>query len=399
MSDNPRNSPERQALCDRLDADAGPGNVVLTATRRPLKFRCYASRCAVRVAWLAGLAMIAVTVGADSAFAQSARPASFPSRAQRDVAPPPVAAPADVEISLLADGELSDDTWSFISPQRDATLADTWHIGQSDGEMALICRGEPYGYLKTKRVFENFQLKLEWKFPFDEHGNSGILLYTNGQEKDKVWPTAMQVQLHQPVCGSIFPSGNAKSDNEIRDVRDFGRPVNQWNSCEITSAGGRISVVINGKKVGVVSGCRPDKGGIALQSEGSEVHFRRIRLTEFAEGNLPSIPVSQVPASNLPCMDECGTIGSFHADAGFDPWISARSLRRYRRLDEKALQYVVYRDPLAADDYPLRARDHERFMVAPAWPASGTDRHAHFRGWDRRHLLRRATDRHRPRTD
>ena len=85
------------------------------------------------------------------------------------------------------------------------------------------------------------------------------------------------MQLHGPTAGSIFPSGDAKTDNKLM-VRDLSRPLGQWNTCVITSKGGRVSVVINGKKAGEVTGSQPSRGSIALQSEGSEVHFRRVML-------------------------------------------------------------------------------------------------------------------------
>ena len=50
------------------------------------------------------------------------------------------------------------------------------------------------------------------------------------------------------------------------------------NVVNLRAKSGRVSVVINGKKVGEVTGCKPSVGSIALQSEGSEVHFRRIML-------------------------------------------------------------------------------------------------------------------------
>ena len=88
----------------------------------------------------------------------------------------------------------------------------------------------------------------------------------------------MQVQLHQPKAGSVFPSGDAMSDHTSEAEPDLARPVDNWNEGKIVSQGGRLSVEVNGKKAGEVSGAKPSTGSIALQSEGSVVHFRRIRL-------------------------------------------------------------------------------------------------------------------------
>ena len=145
-----------------------------------------------------------------------------------------------------------------------------------DKELILICSGEPKGFLYTTETFSDFELTLEWKYPKDADGNSGVLVYT--QDEPRIWPTSMQVQLHQPKAGSVFPSGDAMSDHSSEAEPGLARPVDTWNEGKIVSQGGRLSVEVNGRKAGEVSGAKPSSGSIALQSEGSVVHFRRIRL-------------------------------------------------------------------------------------------------------------------------
>jgi hypothetical protein len=176
---------------------------------------------------------------------------------------------------------LPDERWQFVSGKKDATLSDTWSVVSEEGSSSpiIVCRGEPYGYLRTVRTFRNFDLELEWRYPKDEHGNSGILLFTTGE--DRIWPTSLQIQLHQPEAGSTFPQTGAKSDNELRNVAFLSKPVSQWNRCEISSREGKVTVTINGQKVGEVTGCQPLSGAISLQSEGSEIHFRKIIIREF----------------------------------------------------------------------------------------------------------------------
>lgn len=201
-------------------------------------------------------------------------------------------------VTSLLNSPLQEQDWAFVSREKDAKLTDTWGIVEDGEDPILVCTGMPYGYLRTTRQYDDFEMELEWRFPKDENGNSGILLYTS--EDDKVWPNSIQVQLHQPVAGSIFPSADARSDNEIRDVRNVARPINQWNVCRISSSGGTISVDINGKKIGEVTGCRPNRGWIALQSEGAEVHFRRIRIRETPPVAAPE-PEADRSTGWLPC--------------------------------------------------------------------------------------------------
>jgi len=165
--------------------------------------------------------------------------------------------------------------WTFYCADatRDFRACWQWNKDQSASDGVLICLGKPDGYIRTERSYDNYELGFEWKFPTDPNGNSGILLHTS--DKDQIWPKSIQVQLHRPTAGSVFHSSGAKTDNTLQ-AKDLSRPLAEWNSCVVTSDRGKISVVLNGQKVGEVTGCVPSKGSIAIQSEGAEVHFRKV---------------------------------------------------------------------------------------------------------------------------
>lgn len=188
---------------------------------------------------------------------------------------------------LLA-GELTQH-WQVFSSDAVAEANRVWTFVRDspESEVVLVCTGEPKGYLFTKELVTDFELTLEWKYPTDENGNSGVLVYT--QNEPRIWPTSIQVQLHQPKAGNIFPSGDATSDNTRDEDSDLARPVNTWNECRIVGRNGRLAVEINGKKAGEISGARPCCGSVALQSEGSEVHFRRIRLKRFQRASSETV--------------------------------------------------------------------------------------------------------------
>jgi len=171
--------------------------------------------------------------------------------------------------------------WFFFCADPKVKREDVWQLSVQKGQLpVLICRGQgkPFGYLRTVKGFRNFRLGLQWMFPNDENGNSGVLVNTEavGQKAskaDKIWPQAIQVQLHRPKAGSVFPSGGAKTDNTL-EVKDLSKPLGQWNSCLVVVQDGTLTTTVNGHTVGKVTGCVPDHGSIALQCEGSEVHFR-----------------------------------------------------------------------------------------------------------------------------
>ena len=56
------------------------------------------------------------------------------------------------------------------------------------------------------------------------------------------------------------------------------KPIGEWNSLEIVSKAGSLTALLNGKKVCESQPSDVADGFIGLQSEGFEVHFRRIRI-------------------------------------------------------------------------------------------------------------------------
>jgi hypothetical protein len=63
------------------------------------------------------------------------------------------------------------------------------------------------------------------------------------------------------------------------------KPAGEWNHYRITCQDGAVQLAVNGKVVSGGSGCKPRKGYICLESEGSEVHFRNIRIKELPSTN------------------------------------------------------------------------------------------------------------------
>jgi hypothetical protein len=181
-------------------------------------------------------------------------------------------------VDLLA-GELGQN-WKCYNSDAAIPLSSVWKVASdgADKEPVLICSGQPKGFLYTNEIYSDFELTLQWKFPDDANGNSGVLVYT--QHEEKIWPTAMQVQFHQPKAGSVFPSGDAKSDNKT-DKMELAHPINTWNDCRIVSRAGRLTVEINGVNAGETTGSVPSSGSIALQSEGALVHFRRLKVRKL----------------------------------------------------------------------------------------------------------------------
>src|SRR2546423_7023412 len=167
----------------------------------------------------------------------------------------------------------------------------------------IVSTGVPTGVLRTTRQYESFILELEWKH-IKPGGNAGCF----------VWSGAL------PICGEPFTkaielqildgheSEVATSDGDVFAIQGAtmvpdrphpkgwmrclpsekrSHPAGEWNHYRVECRDGRVSLAVNGKVVSGGSNCVPRKGFICLESEGSECHFRNIRIHELPSSGAP----------------------------------------------------------------------------------------------------------------
>jgi hypothetical protein len=186
-------------------------------------------------------------------------------------------APMPGEIDLFADGL---DGWNYYL-KSGGQKADVWAM--EDG--VVRCVGNPVGYLKTKKTYDNFVLRLEWRWPDpDRPGNSGVLLRMHGE--DKVWPKSVEAQLMHGSAGDFWNIG--EYDMTADPARTNGRntkklaaaekPAGEWNEYEIIVDGGSVVLYVNGIFVNRAWNVEELAGHICLQSEGAPIEFRNVRL-------------------------------------------------------------------------------------------------------------------------
>ena len=60
-------------------------------------------------------------------------------------------------------------------------------------------------------------------------------------------------------------------------------PVGEWNDYRILCNGGKIELYVNDVLQNEAWGCDAVAGGIALQSEGVEIHFKDIQIIPLAD--------------------------------------------------------------------------------------------------------------------
>ena len=78
---------------------------------------------------------------------------------------------------------------------------------------------------------------------------------------------------------------NGRGGSRAFPTEDRSKPSPQWNHYHIVCNNGEISLAVNGKVVTQGKAAKPRKGYICLESEGSPVQFRNMRIKELPSTN------------------------------------------------------------------------------------------------------------------
>ena len=166
---------------------------------------------------------------------------------------------------------------------------ETWTVRNG----LIICTGKPTGILRTDRQYENFILELEWKH-LHKDGNAGLFIHSDDiTAPGQPFSRSVECQIMDGNHGDVFAIHGASMTRDNEDpfdrigwMRTFPReeranPFGQWNHYRVESRDGILSLAVNGKVVSRAFHVNPRKGYICLESEGSEVHFKNIRIKEL----------------------------------------------------------------------------------------------------------------------
>jgi hypothetical protein len=135
----------------------------------------------------------------------------------------------------------------------------------------LVSLGEPRGHLISDASYRNYRLEAEYRFPAAP-GNAGDF-----------WCIVEDIQVPDmesrrgPRADWGITEGKARRIKNLTDNSE--KPLGQWNAMVIEAVGRSIKVWVNGDLVNDGFNATADRGHIAIQSEGSEVEFRKLLLT------------------------------------------------------------------------------------------------------------------------
>jgi hypothetical protein len=178
-----------------------------------------------------------------------------------------------------------------------------------DGE--VVTTGKPTGFLRTARQYENFIAEFDWMHVPPQPGavgNSGFFVwadpipavgtgYTRGIEvqvlvnlthkntKGQITATS-QGDLFS-IWGATCVPDRPHPDGWARclPAENHAKGKREWNHYRVVGNDGRITLAVNGHEVSGVSKCKPRRGYLALESEGSECHFKNLMIKELPSTN------------------------------------------------------------------------------------------------------------------
>ncbi|HCC71764.1 MAG TPA: DUF1080 domain-containing protein [Bacteroidales bacterium] len=201
---------------------------------------------------------------------------------------------------LLFDGQ-SLDNWKAYNAEEGFA---GWSV--EDGLLAAGGEGsDEHGYIITKKQYDNFDLKFDWKIA--DGGNSGVMYHVI---ESKNFPTPYLTGPEYQLIDDIgFPSEledwqKAGADYAMYlpdDSKKNLKPVGEWNSSRIVFDNGHVEHWLNGEKILEFEAWTEDwfelknsgkwedapeygmssTGHISLQDHGSKVWFRNMKIKEL----------------------------------------------------------------------------------------------------------------------
>jgi len=200
---------------------------------------------------------------------------------------------------------------------RDLSAADFTKVNSADDTWSwkdgvLLCSGAPVSVMRTSKEFRNFEMVVEWSHQ-KPAGNSGVFVWTTPASIEKLTaggkpglPDGIEVQiLDHAFTAQMQAAGKATdwfgTNGDVFAVRvkmtpfpplspdgsrSFPRKLlakghGEWNHYYIRAINGEIRLWVNGEEVSGGTGCDPAQGYLCLESEGSPIQFRKLRIREL----------------------------------------------------------------------------------------------------------------------
>lgn len=190
----------------------------------------------------------------------------------------------------LFNGTTLDGWYAYVKDGKHVNAAEIYH---ADNGMIRL-NGDKPGYLMSNQSYNNFELKLEYKWntePAYQRGtgakNSGVMYNVPASTTDQLWPAGIQFQIKEGATGdfvllgdvTLTVRGDRKAPGKsvaVPRITENEKPAGEWNEIVIKSNNGVCSQYLNGKLVNEGIESSSASGRILLQYEGAPIDFRKI---------------------------------------------------------------------------------------------------------------------------
>jgi hypothetical protein len=155
--------------------------------------------------------------------------------------------------------------------RRSAAHPDCWMV-----ENGALTNQTPCADLISEPTFNDFRLHLE--FNSVPAGNSGV--YLRGR---------YEVQINDAIGQAVDPLRMGGVYGFLRPLVNVSKPAGEWQSCDITLIGRRVTIVLNGQRIienevvpGITGGALDSREGepgpLMLQGDHTKVMFRNVTI-------------------------------------------------------------------------------------------------------------------------
>jgi hypothetical protein len=125
---------------------------------------------------------------------------------------------------------------------------------------------------------------------------------------------------------TMTPFGRiSKTGKRSFPVEDRTKPSPEWNHYRLVADRGELRLSVNGKEVTVGKDCVPRRGFLSLEAEGSEAHFKNIRIKELPPSNTPPDQTANAYEGFKPMFNGKDFGGWKYSDALSKVWIVSGS--------------------------------------------------------------------------
>jgi hypothetical protein len=197
----------------------------------------------------------------------------------------------------LFDGKTTKGWHSYLQPN----VGPCWKV--VDGSLQLDPQAQPQSDIVTDKEYENFDLSVEWKIA--EAGNSGIIFSIHEAPE---FPNTFETGMEMQVLDDAKAEDNKYINHLAGSLYDLKtpskkvvKPAGEWNLARIKKQDGHLTYWLNNSQiVDIMIGSAEwkqllekskfktwkgyaayPKGRIALQSHGSVVSYRNMKIKEL----------------------------------------------------------------------------------------------------------------------